>query len=139
MHEFNFAYNIFNIAIQTAEKYHAKRIKSAKLEIGDFTLIVPEILQYSFEIVSKGTIAENAKLEIIKMPGILECNNCKNKSELWLYDSDGKGEFTDDQGNKFTNLAELGITLFKCKKCGSTKTTLIGGKDTKIVNIEIEE
>ncbi len=139
MHEFNFAYNIFNIAIKTAETYRAKKIKSIKLEIGDFTLIVPDILKYSFEIVSKGTIAEGATLDIIKKPGNLRCDNCRHESELWLYDSDGKGEFTDDQGNKFTNLAELGITLFKCKKCGSTKTTLVGGKNTKIVNIEIEE
>jgi len=139
MHEFSFAYNIFSVAINTAQKYNAKKIKSIKLNIGDFTLIVPEILRYSFEIVSKDSIAEGATLDITKTPGMLECEECSTISELWLHDPENKGEFTDDQGNTYTNLAELGLTIFKCKKCGSSKTALIGGKDTTIVSVELED
>ncbi|MEJ2251270.1 MAG: hydrogenase/urease maturation nickel metallochaperone HypA [Candidatus Lokiarchaeota archaeon] len=35
MHEFAFAYNIFQVAEETAKKYNAKRITEVLLEIGE--------------------------------------------------------------------------------------------------------
>ena len=64
MHEFSFAYNIFKVAEATAIKYNAKKITEVFLEIGELTLIVPDLLRRSFEIATKGSIAEGAKLNI---------------------------------------------------------------------------
>ena len=139
MHEFGFAHSIYETSLNTAEKYNAKRIKQINLQIGDFTLINPDILKQSFEIVSKDSIAENAKLEIDIRPGTLLCNECNHKQEIWVNDPDSKESFEDDEGQAYHSLAEVGIVLFKCKACGSSKTNLIGGRDTKIVNIVIED
>ncbi|MFX1558314.1 MAG: hydrogenase maturation nickel metallochaperone HypA, partial [Promethearchaeota archaeon] len=64
MHEFSFAYNIFKVAEATALKYNAKRITEVYLEIGELTLIVPELLKQSFKMATAGSIAEGAELKI---------------------------------------------------------------------------
>jgi hydrogenase nickel incorporation protein HypA/HybF len=65
MHEFAFAHKIYKIAEETAKKYHAKKITTIFLEIGELTLIIPELLRESFKIATKGTIAEGAELKIL--------------------------------------------------------------------------
>ena len=67
MHEFSFAYDIFKVAEATALKYNAKKITEVYLEIGELTLIVPELLKKSFEMATSGSIAEGAEL-IIELP-----------------------------------------------------------------------
>ena len=98
MHEFAFAYNIFKVAEATALKYNAKKITEVILEIGELTLIVPELLQRSFEMATKGSIAEGAKLNIKITPGKIKCRECNKISEVSL-----------------TRESQLtGLQLFKC-------------------------
>ncbi|MFW9826051.1 MAG: hydrogenase maturation nickel metallochaperone HypA [Candidatus Thorarchaeota archaeon] len=123
MHEFSFAYNIFKIAEATALKYNAKKISEVILEIGELTLIVPELLQRSFEIATKGSIAEGAKLKISIIPGKIKCRDCNNISEVSI-----------------TKEAQLtGLQLFKCSNCGSNNTEIVDGKKANVKNIKIQE
>jgi len=123
MHEFSFAYNIFKVAEATAAKYNAKKITEVLLEIGELTLIVPELLQRSFEMATKGSIAEGAKLNITITPGKIKCRECGKTSEISL-----------------THDAQLtGLQLFKCSSCGSNNTEIIEGKKANVKNIKIQE
>jgi len=123
MHEFAFAYNIFKVAEATALKYNAKKITEVLLEIGELTLIVPELLQRSFEMATKGSIAEGAKLNIAMTPGKVKCRNCNKISEVSL-----------------TQEAQLtGLQLFKCFHCESNNTEIIEGKKANVKNIKIQE
>ncbi|MFO8018353.1 MAG: hydrogenase maturation nickel metallochaperone HypA [Promethearchaeia archaeon] len=123
MHEFAFAYNIFQVAESTAKKYNAKRITKVYLEIGELTLIVPELLKQSFEMATKGSIAEGAELEIEFTPGKIKCNDC------------GKVSVVD-----ITKEAKLtGLQLFSCKHCGSKDSEIIEGKKANVKNISIKE
>ena len=123
MHEFSFAFNIFKVAEATAIKYNAKKITEVLLEIGELTLIVPELLQRSFEIATKGSIAEGAILKITMTPGKIKCRNCSKISEVSL-----------------THDAQLtGLQLFKCSHCGSNNTEIIEGKKANVKNIKIQE
>ncbi len=123
MHEFSFAYNIFQVAEATAIKYKAKKITEVLLEIGELTLIVPELLQRSFEMATKGSIAEGAKLKIQIVPGKIKCREC---------DKDSAVSITRD--------AQLtGLQLFKCSHCGSNNTEIIEGKKANVKNIKIQE
>ncbi len=76
MHEFSFAYNIFKIAEATAIKYNAKKISAVHLEIGELTLIVPELLKRSFDMATTGSMAEGAELIITVLPGKIKCREC---------------------------------------------------------------
>jgi hydrogenase nickel incorporation protein HypA/HybF len=123
MHEFSFAYNIFKVAEATALKYKAQKITEVFLEIGELTLIVPDLLRRSFEIATKGSIADGAKLNIKIIPGQVKCRECNKISEVSL-----------------TEEAQLtGLQLFRCKHCGSNNTEIIEGKKANVKNIKIKE
>ncbi|MFW9873706.1 MAG: hydrogenase maturation nickel metallochaperone HypA [Candidatus Thorarchaeota archaeon] len=123
MHEFSFAYNIFKVAEATALKYNAKKITEVLLEIGELTLIVPELLQRSFEMATAGSIAQGAKLKITITPGKIKCRDCNKNSVVTL-----------------TKDAQLtGLQLFQCSHCGSNNTEIIEGKKANVKNIKIQE
>lgn len=67
MHELKMASQILESVISMAEENSASRIKSIYLDIGtvDFISdIKPDNLQESFDLISEGTIADGAKIEI---------------------------------------------------------------------------
>jgi hydrogenase nickel incorporation protein HypA/HybF len=123
MHEFSFAYNIFKVAETTAIKYNAKKITEVYLEIGELTLIVPELLKQSFKMATKGSIAEDAELIIEFIPGKIQCRECGKISNVSLNDE-----------------AYLtGLQLFQCQHCKSKDTEIIEGKKANVKNIKIQE
>ncbi|MBY8982471.1 MAG: hydrogenase maturation nickel metallochaperone HypA [Candidatus Lokiarchaeota archaeon] len=123
MHEFAFALDIFEITEKTAKKYNAKKVTTIFLEIGELTLIVPELLKESFKIITKGSIVDGAKLNIQILPGQIKCRNCNNTSNVII-----------TKESKLT-----GLQLFKCEKCESINTEIIEGKKMNIKNIKIQE
>ncbi|TFF87346.1 MAG: hydrogenase maturation nickel metallochaperone HypA [Promethearchaeota archaeon] len=123
MHEFAFAYNIYQVAEETAKKYNAKRITEVYLEIGELTLIVPELLKKSFEMATHGSIAEGAELIIEMVPGEIKCRNCGEISTVSI-----------------TEEAQLtGLQLFQCRYCKSKDTEIFSGKKANVKNIKIQE
>ncbi|MHA2281756.1 MAG: hydrogenase maturation nickel metallochaperone HypA [Promethearchaeota archaeon] len=123
MHEFSFAYNIFKVAEATAIKNNARKITEVLLEIGELTLIVPELLQRSFEMATHGSIAEGAKLRIKMTPGKIKCRDCNKDSIVSI-----------------TKEAQLtGLQLFQCSHCRSNNTEIIEGKKANVKNIKIQE
>ena len=123
MHEFSFAYNIFKVAEATALKYKAKRISEVYLEIGELTLIVPDLLKQSFKMATTGSIAEGAELIIEIIPGKIKCRECGKISTVTL--------------NEEAQLT--GLQLFQCKYCKSKDTEIIEGKKANVKNIKIQE
>ena len=123
MHEFSFAYNIFKIAEATALKYNANKISEVYLEIGELTLIVPELLKWSFEMATKGSIAEGAELKIEILPGKIKCRDCSKVSTVTL-----------SEESYLT-----GLQLFQCRHCQSKNTEIIEGKKANVKNIKIQE
>ena len=123
MHEFSFAYDIFKIAEATALKYNAKKITEVYLEIGELTLIVPELLKKSFEMATSGSIAEGAELIIELTPGKIKCRNCNKISSVTL-----------SEESYLT-----GLQLFQCQHCKSKDTEIVEGKKANVKNIKIQE
>ena len=123
MHEFAFAMSIFKVAEATAIKYKAQKITEVLLEIGELTLIVPELLQRSFDMATRGSIAEGAKLIIQITPGKIKCRECEKISEVTL--------------NEEAQLT--GLQLFQCSHCLSKNTEIVEGKKANVKNIKIQE
>ena len=123
MHEFSFAYNIFKVAEATAIKYKAKKITEVYLEIGELTLIVPELLRQSFKMATHGSIAQDAELKIEITPGKIKCRDCGEISTVTL--------------NEEAQLT--GLQLFQCKHCHSKNTEIIEGKKANVKNIKIQD
>lgn len=64
------------IAEREAAKHNAVRITRIKLQIGEFTSIVKEALEFSFEVIKEGTLAEHAQLEIEVVKLRKRCPSC---------------------------------------------------------------
>ncbi len=123
MHEFSFAYQIFKVAEATALKHNSNKITEVYLEIGELTLIVPELLKQSFKMATSGSIAEGAELIIEVIPGHIKCRECGKISAVSL-----------SEESQLT-----GLQLFQCKHCESKNTEIIDGKKANVRNIKIQE
>lgn len=76
MHELAITEGIIRAAIPEAERHGAKRILEIHLKIGELSGVLPECIQYYFDIAGRGTIAEGAKLTIEKIPVSIACPDC---------------------------------------------------------------
>ena len=76
MHELSIIANLFEIMEAKAKEKEAVRIVSVKLKIGALSGVVPELLHSSFNMYKKGTIAENAELDIETVSLKVLCHDC---------------------------------------------------------------
>jgi len=76
MHELPVTQNILDIALDHAHKAQAKRVLRINLTIGELSSIIDDSVQFYWEIIAKGTIAEGAVLNFNSIPTLLECHAC---------------------------------------------------------------
>ncbi len=76
MHEMALTQSIVEIAVETARREGAGRVRRVFAEIGALSHVEPEALLFCFGAVSAGTIAEGATLEIDRTPGAGWCMDC---------------------------------------------------------------
>jgi hydrogenase nickel insertion protein HypA len=148
MHEFAVADQIYQSCIETANHHHVPKILEINVELGDFTLVVEELLLYSFNIVKKQSpITEDSDLVITRTPGLIKCNDCEKTSEIWFNEEQQEiSEENADELDIFSqkvhlnkDLRFMSVNLFRCKHCKSRNTTLISGKDIKVKNIKVQD
>ncbi|MCJ7817661.1 MAG: hydrogenase maturation nickel metallochaperone HypA [Candidatus Thorarchaeota archaeon] len=124
MHEFSAACSIVDTALEAAQSNNATKVNVVNIEVGEFTFLIPEQLAFNFEIASKNTIVEGAKLRIKSVKGKLLCSECG---------FEGDSKVDPDIPPQIAVFAPM-----KCPNCGSSSTTITGGKDFIITNIEAE-
>lgn len=115
MHELGIMANVLDIALEYAEQNDVKKILAVNMEIGELSDIVPKIAQDFFGFIARGTIAENASLNIVKIPARLRCRDCGEEDDL---DTDHPS--------------------YICFECGSKSLELISGREYRIASIEVE-
>jgi len=76
MHEISIAESIIEIAEATAREQNSSHIQAIKIRLGQFTTIAREALEFAFEVVRQGTLADRARLEIEIVPMVLHCVLC---------------------------------------------------------------
>jgi len=109
MHELGITQNIVAIATEHA---HGAKVRRITLEIGQLTAIMPDAIQFCFDVCAQGTPLEGATLEIIERSGLGQCQTCGQQVEL-------------DQP-------------FGVCDCGSTHLTIIQGEELTIKELETE-
>ena len=113
MHELAIMSGIFSTCFDEAEKAHAKIITRISVVIGERAGVETEALKFSFEALSKETIAENAVFDIEHIPCQGQCNNCQYSFNV------------ED------------IFFLQCERCGSD-AKLKSGQELYVASIEIE-
>jgi hydrogenase nickel incorporation protein HypA/HybF len=111
MHELSLSSAI----VATVEKHAEGRpVDVVNLTVGALRQVVPDSLEFYFEIVARGTVCEGARLELELVPARLRCAPCGSEREL----------------------SEHG---FRCPSCGGADVTVTGGDEFEVESIEIEE
>jgi hydrogenase nickel incorporation protein HypA/HybF len=113
MHEMSLAMNIVEIACRTADQNDAHKIRSIEVEVGQLAGVLEDSLSFCFQAARNNTIAKDAKLEILTIPGKAHCISCDES-----FDTD---------------------TFFTlCPKCDGFAIEIIQGKDLKIKSINVD-
>jgi hydrogenase nickel incorporation protein HypA/HybF len=115
MHELSVTESILNIVLKHAQTNGAEKILAINLRIGELTDLVGDCIQQYFDYMSKGTIAEGAKIEVEKTPIVFQCRDCQNTFEVSFRD-------TKD---------------FTCTNCGGSSVSLLSGREFYIKDITI--
>ncbi|MBL7110474.1 MAG: hydrogenase maturation nickel metallochaperone HypA [Bacteroidales bacterium] len=113
MHEFSIAMNVVDIATEYANREQAKVVREIEIEVGIFSGVVVDALEFAMESAVKGTILENAICKIAIVQGIARCPECMNEFE------------TDD--------------LFKCcPKCKTCAPYIIQGRELRVKSLIVD-
>ena len=76
MHEASLVESILKIAQDVAAENQAEKISAIGLKLGDMSGVEIDALNFSFDVMKKNTIAENATLKINRVPIQAQCNKC---------------------------------------------------------------
>ncbi|NJM70700.1 MAG: hydrogenase maturation nickel metallochaperone HypA [Scytonema sp. RU_4_4] len=76
MHEVGMIQNILEAAVVRAKEEGAQHIRVVQMRVGEASGVMPDSLEFAFDVAKKGTIAEDAKLQVEKVPVICYCSNC---------------------------------------------------------------
>jgi hydrogenase nickel incorporation protein HypA/HybF len=104
---------MLTLALEQAERAGAGRITRIHLVVGEISGIVDESVQFYFDVVSRGTLAEGAQLAFERRPARLRCRACGH-------------EFTLPHGD------------WTCPACQAWGGEIIAGREATIESIEVE-
>jgi hydrogenase nickel incorporation protein HypA/HybF len=76
MHEMALAESIRSIIEETAHAHGDRRVEQVVLEIGELAAVEIEALRFGLEVALKGSIGEDAAIDIIATPGSGWCMRC---------------------------------------------------------------
>lgn len=113
MHELAITQSILDISLRYAQKANAKQIVTIRLVIGKFSSIVDDSVQFYWDTIARGTIAEGAKLDFERIPAEMTCLECGFVFEP-----------TDE--------------TFACPQCLSPKVKITRGDEFRVESIDIE-
>jgi len=111
VHETAIAQSLLEIVKEQALLYGAKKVTRIRIKVGALSGVVPEALQFAFEVLSRGGVAEGARLEIEEVPSRIRCEDC--------------GVFE-------------GTPFLVCPNCGKL-AELLSGRELEIESMEIED
>jgi len=79
MHELSLTQSLLDIVEDYARREGFSRVNVLKLSFGRLSCIDPGALEFAFDIQSRGTKAEGARLKFDIRPAVLYCTHCKQE------------------------------------------------------------
>ena len=113
MHEMSLCEGILHVLEEQAVTQRFNKVKAVYLEVGALAGVEVEALRFGFDVVMKTSIAEDARLEIINMPGQAWCMPCMQ-------------------------LVNIKQRFDACPLCGDHKLQVQGGEEMRIKELEVE-
>lgn len=123
MHELSLSSAIVKTALRHAE---GRSVRSVQMRIGRLRQVVPDSLAFYFEVVSRDTGCDGAKLELELIDALLRCTAC---AEEW----DPAPRPAEDEGDL------LSPPRLRCPSCGAGGAEVVRGEEFEIESIVVEE
>jgi hydrogenase nickel incorporation protein HypA/HybF len=108
MHELAITQSIVDLVV---ERTTGRQVGLVRVEVGVLSGVVPDSMQFCYELISSGTTLEGSRLVIEKTPGSAHCRSC-------------------DQNFVLNDLILL------CP-CGSADVDIVTGRELRILSVEL--
>jgi hydrogenase nickel incorporation protein HypA/HybF len=112
VHEASITESLLKLALEKAREANAGKITRINLIVGELAGVVPDCVQFYFDIISKNTLADGAALNFEMKPTLLRCRKC-NK------------EFAPADHN------------WACPDCRELSTEIVSGRECFMESIEV--
>jgi hydrogenase nickel incorporation protein HypA/HybF len=113
MHELSVTQHILETALHYARAHEAVQISAINLVIGQLASVVDDSVQFYWDIISEGSLAQGAKLNFERIAARMQCETCHHTYAL--YES-----------------------RLICPICGGGSVQLLSGDECYIDSIEVE-
>jgi len=113
MHELSIMQSALSMALDQARQAGARQVLVIRLRIGALSGVAPDALQFAFEVLAPGTLAEKAELAIEPVPARFWCADCRR-------------EFVS------------GDLFAECPGCHRSSGELRAGRELEVASLEIE-
>jgi len=115
MHEMGIAQQLVQIALDSIPKeIENPKVEKVNLKIGRLASVVEHSLAFCFEIITKDTPLETARLNIDFIPVMVHCRSCDHN---W----------------------EVTGPVFKCQFCEDGDVEMITGREIEITSLELAD
>lgn len=95
MHELAITQAILDTALHHAEQAQATTIRALYLRLGELSGLAPDSIQFYFEIISRGTRAEGARLFFTRFTPRAKCRACGAMRALTFEPNEWSREFAE--------------------------------------------
>jgi len=82
MHEMSIVESLLTAVFAEAERHGARRVRRVKLRVGKLQQIIPDSLQFCYDIATQGTPAEGSQLDLEEVPITARCRRCGQVFEV---------------------------------------------------------
>lgn len=115
MHEITLCQRAVEIIEQQAQANGARRVSAVWLKVGAFSCVEPSALNFCFELVCRGTLAEGCELHLEEQTAECWCPDCQAYVQL------------------------VSQHVRRCPQCNSDKLQIVADDGLQIQRIEVIE
>ena len=112
MHELSLAESVIQIIEDAAVAQQFTKVRAVWLEVGSMAGVEQDAMRFCFDAVTRDTLAEGARLEIVEVPGNGTCQDCGHVHPV-------------------TNLLDA------CPACGSVAVQVVGGTGLRVKELDV--
>ena len=112
MHEMSLAEGIVDLIEEESRRQGFTRVLEVRVAVGELGGVEPEALQFCFDAVCRGTLADGARLTIERVPGQAWCMTC-------------------------ARVVPLHERYGECPQCGGVELQLQAGDELRLLDLEV--
>lgn len=112
MHELSLAESVIQIIEEAAVAQQFTKVRAVWIEVGSLAGVEPDAMRFCFDAVTRDTLAEGARLDIIEVPGVGTCPDCGS-------------------------LHPVANLLDACPECGGVAVQVEGGTGLRVKELDV--